>query len=153
MAIPSSQIGWSQEAKLINQLIKQTVKLNNQYSTNQPSYRISVSRQIGWSNESNLYYQWLRELTKFTAHVANCCTTTTTTTVICACYNVENPQSGIEETINVNYTTCAGLDVLVVVNPLSNITFCAQLGTVSAGAFGIVTGGTNPCTSDVDCVS
>lgn len=74
----SQQIGWSQESKLIFELIKQTQRLNTLLPGNQPSYNVNVSRQIGWSNESNLYYEWLNELAKVTAHAADCCTTTTT---------------------------------------------------------------------------
>lgn len=76
----SQQIGWSQESKLIFQLIQQTEKLNKQFPTGQPAFKIPVSKQIGWSNESNLYYEWLTSLSKLTSHYANCCTPTTTTT-------------------------------------------------------------------------
>lgn len=74
----SQQIGWSQESKLIFELIKETEKLNTLLPGGQPSYNVNVSRQIGWSNESNLYYEWLNELAKVTAHAADCCTTSTT---------------------------------------------------------------------------
>jgi hypothetical protein len=76
----SQQIGWSQESKLIFELIKETEKLNTLLPGSQPSYNVNVSKQIGWSNESNLYYEWLNSLSKLTAHSSNCCTPTTTTT-------------------------------------------------------------------------
>jgi hypothetical protein len=69
----SQQIGWSQESKLIYQIVQQTEKLNNQFTTGQPGFKVPVSKQIGWSNESNLYYEWLRSLSKLTSHYANCC--------------------------------------------------------------------------------
>jgi hypothetical protein len=80
MAILSKQIGWSQEANLIYQIIKQTERLNQILPGNQSAFRVGVSKQIGWSNEANLYYEWLKSLSKLTAHYANCCTSTTTTT-------------------------------------------------------------------------
>lgn len=76
----SQQIGWSQESKLIYQIVQQTEKLNNQFTTGQPAFKVPVSKQIGLSNESNLYYEWLTSLSKLTSHYANCCTPTTTTT-------------------------------------------------------------------------
>lgn len=79
----SQQIGWSQESKLIYQLIKETDRLNELLPGNQPAANTTrVSRMIGWSNEANLYYEWLRSLDKLTQHYG-CpdCTTTTTTTV------------------------------------------------------------------------
>ena len=79
----SQQIGWSQESKLIYQLIKQTERLNQLLPGTQAAYNNTpVSRMIGWSNESNLYYEWLRSLDKLTQHYSNCCTTTTTTTTL-----------------------------------------------------------------------
>lgn len=77
----SRQIGWSQEANLIYQIIKQTERLNQILPGNQAAYRTGISKQIGWSNEANLYYEWLVSLNKLTAHFG-CpdCTTTTTTT-------------------------------------------------------------------------
>jgi hypothetical protein len=74
----SQQIGWSQESKLIYQIVKQTERLNQLLPGNQPAANTTrVSRQIGWSNESNLYYEWLRSLDKLTQHYSNCCTPTT----------------------------------------------------------------------------
>lgn len=69
----SQQIGWSQESKLIYEIIKQTERLNTILPGNQPSYKVNVSKPIGISNEANLYYEWLVQLTKLTAHRANCC--------------------------------------------------------------------------------
>jgi len=80
----SQQIGWSQESKLIYQLIKETDRLNELLPGNQPAANTTrVSRMIGWSNEANLYYEWLRSLDKLTQHYG-CpdCTTTSTTTAI-----------------------------------------------------------------------
>ena len=78
----SQQIGWSQESKLIYQIIQQLDRLNQLIPGNQPAYNTTpVSKQIGWSNESNLYYELLRSLDKVTQHYANCCTTTTSTTI------------------------------------------------------------------------
>ncbi len=71
----SQQIGWSQESKLIYQLVKQTERLNQILPGNQSAANTTrVSKQIGWSNESNLYYEWLRSLDKLTQHYSNCCT-------------------------------------------------------------------------------
>lgn len=71
----SQQIGWSQESKLIYQLVQQTERVNQLLPGNQPAANTTrVSRQIGWSNESNLYYEWLRSLDKLTQHYSNCCT-------------------------------------------------------------------------------
>lgn len=70
----SQQIGWSQESKLIYQIVQQTEKLNKILPGNQPAANTTrVSKQIGWSNESNLYYEWLRSLDKLTQHWSNCC--------------------------------------------------------------------------------
>jgi len=76
----SQQIGWSQESKLIYQLIKETDRMNELLPGNQPAANTTrVSRMIGWSNEANLYYEWLRSLDKLTQHYG-CpdCTTTIT---------------------------------------------------------------------------
>ena len=69
----SQQIGWSQESKLIYQLIQQTERLNQILPGNQAGFKVPVSKQIGWSNESNLYYEWLVSLSKLTSHYSNCC--------------------------------------------------------------------------------
>lgn len=69
----SQQIGWSQEAKLIYQLIRETEKMNALFLGNQPSFHVPISKPVGLSTEGNLYYEWLRELSKLTAHAANCC--------------------------------------------------------------------------------
>jgi hypothetical protein len=87
MAILSKQIGWSQEANLIYELIKQTDRLNQILTGNQPSYGPKrVSQMIGWSVESKLYYEWLKQLDKLTQHYGcpNCITTTTTTSTTAA---------------------------------------------------------------------
>lgn len=76
----SRQIGWSQEANLTYQIIKQTERLNTLLPGGQSAFRTGISKQIGWSNEANLYYEWLVSLNKLTAHYANCCASTTTTT-------------------------------------------------------------------------
>ena len=69
MAILSKQIGWSQEANLIYELIKQTNRLNQILPGNQPPYGVKrISQMIGWSTESKLYYEWLRQLDKLTQH-------------------------------------------------------------------------------------
>jgi len=69
MAILSKQIGWSQEANLIYELIKQTNRLNQILPGNQPSYGVKrMSQMIGWSTESKLYYEWLKQLDKLTQH-------------------------------------------------------------------------------------
>jgi hypothetical protein len=69
VAILSKQIGWSQEANLIYELIKQTNRLNQILPGNQPSYGVKrMSQMIGWSTESKLYYEWLRQLDKVTQH-------------------------------------------------------------------------------------
>lgn len=83
MAILSKQIGWSQEANLIYELIKQTDRLNQILPGNQPSYGVRrMSQMIGWSQEAKLYYEWLRQLDKVTQHYGcpDCTPTTTTTT-------------------------------------------------------------------------
>ena len=69
----SQQIGWSQESKLIYEIIKELEKMNKSFPGNQPSYKVNVSKPIGISNEANLYYEWLNSLSKLTAHAANCC--------------------------------------------------------------------------------
>jgi len=82
----SQQIGWSQESKLIYQIVQQTERVNQILPGSQAGFNVPVSKQIGWSNESSLYYQWLLSLSKLTSHYANCCaptTTTTTTTTFC----------------------------------------------------------------------
>lgn len=76
----SRQIGWSTEANLIYELIRQTERLTITYGQNQPGFRVPISKPLSLSTESNLYYEWLRSLCKFTAQVADCCNTTTTTT-------------------------------------------------------------------------
>jgi len=69
MAILSKQIGWSQEANLIYELIKQTNRLNQIVPGNQPPYGVKrMSQMIGWSTESKLYYEWLKQLDKLTQH-------------------------------------------------------------------------------------
>lgn len=75
----SQQIGWSQESKLIYQIVQQTERVNQILPGNQAGFNVPISKQIGWSNESNLYYQWLLSLSKLTSHYANCCAPTTTT--------------------------------------------------------------------------
>lgn len=78
----SRQIGWSQEANLIYELIQQTERLNQILPGNQAAVRTGISKQIGWSTEANLYYEWLRSLNKLTTHFGcpDCVPTTTTTT-------------------------------------------------------------------------
>jgi hypothetical protein len=80
----SQQIGWSQESKLIYQIVQQTERVNQILPGSQAGFNVPVSKQIGWSNESSLYYQWLLSLSKLTSHYANCCTPTTTTTTTAA---------------------------------------------------------------------
>lgn len=76
----SQQIGWSQESKLIYQLVQQTERVNQILPGSQAGFNVPISKQIGWSNESSLYYQWLLSLSKLTSHYADCCAPTTTTT-------------------------------------------------------------------------
>jgi len=80
----SRQIGWSQEANLIYELIQQTERLNQILPGNQAAVRTGISKQIGWSTEANLYYEWLRSLNKLTTHFGcpDCVPTTTTTTTL-----------------------------------------------------------------------
>lgn len=77
----SQQIGWSQESKLIYELIKQTEELNKFLPGNLTNGHVNISRQIGWSNESNLYYEWLKSLAKLQREGTITTTTSTTTTL------------------------------------------------------------------------
>jgi len=95
----SQQIGWSQESKLIYQIVKQTERLNQVLPGNQPAANTTrVSRQIGWSNESNLYYEWLRSLDKLTQHYSNCCTPTTSNWYITDVFDI--PGNGFFNIVN-----------------------------------------------------
>ena len=140
----SQQIGWSQEAKLIYQLIKQTEKLNTLFPGNQPGFKIPISKPISLSNEANLYYEWLRELSKLTAHAADCCspTTTTTTTTTCPCNTWELVGiSGAQFQV----TDCNGLPSVVIVGNGQMISTCCQNVLLISGE------GTGTATNLHDC--
>lgn len=144
----SRQIGWSTEANLIYELIRQTERLTITYGQNQPGFRVPISKPLSLSTESNLYYEWLRSLCKFTAQVADCCNTTTTTTTIapsdCLCYNITNTEA-ISGTIN--YVLCGDLTPTVdILAGNTTICLCIVTGTlnVSTGINTSVNGACNP---------
>lgn len=58
----SQQIGWSQEGKLIYEIIKQLRQLGGSLGTT--NGQIDVSKEIGIKNDVNLYYEWLKELSR-----------------------------------------------------------------------------------------
>lgn len=70
MAIPSKQIGWSQESNLIWEIAKELEQLNRLLGVGKPSGTSSQgnvglpSKQIGWSQETNLLYEVLKQVCK-----------------------------------------------------------------------------------------
>jgi hypothetical protein len=70
MAIPSKQIGWSQESNLLWEIAKTIEKINIQLgvgkpSGNSPTGNVGIpSKQIGASQEVNLLYEVLKQLAR-----------------------------------------------------------------------------------------
>jgi len=70
MAIPSKQIGWSQESYIIWEIAKELEKINGILGVGNPSGTSSQAslgirnRQIGWDQETNLLYEVLRQVAK-----------------------------------------------------------------------------------------
>lgn len=69
MAILSKQIGWSQDANLIYEMIKEVDQLNKLLGAANPplpgvpkSNGGLPSRQIGWGQETILLYELLKEI-------------------------------------------------------------------------------------------
>lgn len=70
MAIPSKQIGWSQESNLLWEIAKEIEQINGIVGAGNPSGNSATgnigirSRQIGWSQEENLLYEILKQLAR-----------------------------------------------------------------------------------------
>lgn len=70
MAIPSKQIGWSQESYIIWEIAKELEKINgilgvSNPNATSPKANLGIrSRQIGWDQETNLLYEVLRQVAK-----------------------------------------------------------------------------------------
>jgi len=70
MAIPSKQIGWSQESNLIWEIAKEVEQINRIVGAGKPNGTSATgnvgipSRQIGQSQEANLLYELLKQLAR-----------------------------------------------------------------------------------------
>lgn len=70
MAIPSKQIGWSQESYLIWEIAKEIEQINGIVGAGKPNGTSATgnvgirSKQIGWSQEENLLYEVLKQLAR-----------------------------------------------------------------------------------------
>jgi hypothetical protein len=70
MAIPSKQIGWSNESNLIWEIAKEVEQITqilgqSNPSGNSPTGNLGIrSKQIGWSNEANLLYELLKQVAR-----------------------------------------------------------------------------------------
>lgn len=70
MAIPSKQIGWSQESYLIWEIAKEVEQINRIVGAGKPNGTSATgnvgipSRQIGQSQEANLLYELLKQVAR-----------------------------------------------------------------------------------------
>ena len=70
MAIPSKQIGWSQESNLIWEIAKEVEQINKIVGAGKPNGTSATgnvgipSRQIGQSQEANLLYELLKQVAR-----------------------------------------------------------------------------------------
>jgi hypothetical protein len=70
MAIPSKQIGWSQESNLIWEIAKEVEQINRIVGAGKPNGTSATgnvgipSRQIGQSQEANLLYELLKQVAR-----------------------------------------------------------------------------------------
>jgi len=70
MAIPSKQIGWSQESNLLWEIAKELDQINGILGVGKPTGTSSIgnsgvpSRQIGQSQEVKLLYEVLKQVSR-----------------------------------------------------------------------------------------